>query len=640
MKKAGLIIVLVIFLINLLDAQILHVNLPDTMDKSRHYTLPSVWGDRMVIIDKKYSSFNPEEDYFFRFYKRINRQWNLQSSIKAKDYHIIQRGFRGYMVKDYFIILSIAPGDVGDNTDLFIFKEKNDSFILNDKIELNQDFNPHAMAVSEDWILVRLFTNDAELTDYFIHNEQDHWILRDKHSYPQSFQYVNNSRDDRADISKDYAVVSNYIKRTQHKSRGILSVYKRNGLKWDIIQKIYEPNLDKEKSNLGYQISMSPNGRLIATRTVDGIQVPNFFIFKMDENTGKYELDYQDTIYNRVRFDIGNEDLIIASDSNVWYHVNQNDNWRVKCKLNSRLEGIGGLSFGSYYSEFRQGETAVTGHRINDSTSLITTFQIPARDTLSLSICQGAAYDFNGRMLTQSGHYVDTLESSYCIDSVVQLYLNVHPTPRVEIDTFICPGDSIKIGEDIFTDEGEYEVVLESSYGCDSIVQLSLGISDIELLDSTIISDYGCGSGAINISIDGNNPPYAFDWSTGERGEDISGLTKGTYSVTIRDKSGCELQQSFIVPDSIPYLIPNAFFPSGTEEINKNFKIYQAQNVHIESTQIFDRWGEKVYESEGDEYWDGSYKGKAQAPGVYLYKIVIDSPCGTETETGQVLLLR
>jgi len=161
-------------------------------------------------------------------------------------------------------------------------------------------------------------------------------------------------------------------------------------------------------------------------------------------------------------------------------------------------------------------------------------------------------------------------------------------------------------------------------------------------VDSVIVPDYGCGSGAINLTVVGNNPPYAFEWSTGERGAEITGLTKGEYTVTITDRSDCSLNKIYEVNDSIPYLIPNAFFPSGQEEINKTFRIYHATNVDILSTEIYDRWGEKVFASEGSEYWDGTYRGAQVSPGVYLYKIVIDTPCddGPVTETGQVVLLR
>lgn len=55
----------------------------------------------------------------------------------------------------------------------------------------------------------------------------------------------------------------------------------------------------------------------------------------------------------------------------------------------------------------------------------------------------------------------------------------------------------------------------------------------------------GSSNGAINITVSGGAPPYTFLWSHGGvTTEDISGLPKGFYTVTITDNKGCQF-----VPD-------------------------------------------------------------------------------------------
>ncbi len=69
-------------------------------------------------------------------------------------------------------------------------------------------------------------------------------------------------------------------------------------------------------------------------------------------------------------------------------------------------------------------------------------------------------------------------------------------------------------------------------------------------------------------------------------------------------------------------LLPSAFTPNGdglNDEygISNNFIIEE-----MESFEIFDRWGEKVFSTTNkQEKWDGSYKNTILNPGMFLYKI-------------------
>ena len=57
---------------------------------------------------------------------------------------------------------------------------------------------------------------------------------------------------------------------------------------------------------------------------------------------------------------------------------------------------------------------------------------------------------------------------------------------------------------------------------------------------------------------------------------------------------------------------------------------------------IFDRWGEKVYESYDQfEGWDGTYKGQFQSPGVYIYEVQIVYLDGVQIfRNGSITLIR
>lgn len=66
--------------------------------------------------------------------------------------------------------------------------------------------------------------------------------------------------------------------------------------------------------------------------------------------------------------------------------------------------------------------------------------------------------------------------------------------------------------------------------------------------------------------------------------------------------------------------VPNAFTPDQSG-LNDYF-LPVASGMKTYSFKIFSRWGEKLYESSGTETgWDGKYKGKPVADGVYVYTI-------------------
>ena len=82
------------------------------------------------------------------------------------------------------------------------------------------------------------------------------------------------------------------------------------------------------------------------------------------------------------------------------------------------------------------------------------------------------------------------------------------------------------------------------------------------------------------------------------------------------------------VPDGI--FIPNAFTPNG-DGLNDVLKVYSylIKDMHF---MVFNQWGEKIFESRNQSVaWDGTYRGKVQPSGVYMYV------CRMTLKDGQVV---
>ena len=94
--------------------------------------------------------------------------------------------------------------------------------------------------------------------------------------------------------------------------------------------------------------------------------------------------------------------------------------------------------------------------------------------TLTETICQGDSILLGGAYQTASGNYVDSLQTVFGCDSVVNSNLIVNPTYNNVQNQTICQGDSILFGSNFYYVTGFYTDSLQTNYGCDSLLSLNL----------------------------------------------------------------------------------------------------------------------------------------------------------------------
>ncbi|MEI7801980.1 MAG: PKD domain-containing protein [Bacteroidota bacterium] len=191
-----------------------------------------------------------------------------------------------------------------------------------------------------------------------------------------------------------------------------------------------------------------------------------------------------------------------------------------------------------------------------------------------------------------------------CTDTkIIPSYINVQPTPTAQFTSSPLAGLELALDENDFTFE--------------------------------------------NLSLNGT----AYQWTFGDG--DSSGIMNpnhiykdtGTFFVTLiaYNDVGCydSISQGpyLIVPGAFIF-IPNAFTPNGDGK-NEVFRIF-GHTIASTAIQIFNRWGELIYEGDGyQQGWDGTYKGKPENTGVYVYRAVITKNSGlTVTLQGDLTLIR
>jgi hypothetical protein len=103
--------------------------------------------------------------------------------------------------------------------------------------------------------------------------------------------------------------------------------------------------------------------------------------------------------------------------------------------------------------------------------------------------------------------------------------------------------------------DGTYFVRVTDKNSClrSATVEVT-GVSLMEVIPS--VKNVSCNSdndGAIDVSVYNGKAPYTFSWSDGSVTEDLSGLSAGSYSVTVKDANNCSSIQNIDVVSDNPF---------------------------------------------------------------------------------------
>ena len=116
-----------------------------------------------------------------------------------------------------------------------------------------------------------------------------------------------------------------------------------------------------------------------------------------------------------------------------------------------------------------------------------------------------------------------------------------------------------------------------------------------------------------------------------------------TYYVIGTDARGCQKTDSITVRiiGTPEVSVPTGFTPNG-DGMNDEFRIVKSHNFHMEKLQVFNRWGQVVFETNDiNKGWNGTSSGAVQPIGAYVYVIHGVDEYGAPVLTeGNVTLIR
>lgn len=311
-------------------------------------------------------------------------------------------------------------------------------------------------------------------------------------------------------------------------------------------------------------------------------------------------LMYQDSVYFTDTDLVDTFSSVYGCDSIVTLKVRFSDPVRTTTSYNL-CSGDSVMINGIYYSATTSWVDTLTARAGCDS---IATVQVSVHDkyeeTINVQLCSPETYSWQGRSLSHSGQYSDTLQSKFGCDSIVHLNLTISLSYFSRDTIYICSGDSVLFNNSYLTEEGiffsekktaqgcdstqvidirfrqyaEKSVVkdlcagdtlilygksysesgiftdtLFSETSCDTLITLDIRINEIILADSTIKeTTSGLKNGAISVDVMGGNPPYRFQWNIGDTTSMIDSLMAGDYVLTVTDSFGCTAEFSLTVP--------------------------------------------------------------------------------------------
>ncbi len=325
--------------------------------------------------------------------------------------------------------------------------------------------------------------------------------------------------------------------------------------------------------------------------------------------------------------------------------------------------------FGFEISSETDVEQSYVGSNDCDSTVYMHITVLPLSSSQSqITLCPGDSILISGDWIKADGEYQEHHMGINSCDSIANIQVKVLAKPEepgIEIDcdipeiilstTATTPwhiqwdnGDTTN--QSTYQNQSQAILALQTDMGCKEVYTIALpALPDLaqipNLQDTTIDLDQ-----TLSIGINPDTSQWQINWSPEEiidcpncQNISISPEESTVIKLSMTHSSGCTYNREFTLRVQEPELeIPNIFTPNG-DGINDNWSFRVPKEIKLISCTIFDRWGEKIYQTKGNTpiNWDGKYKSGSVLSGVYVYIIeFVDSKGENKVLAGDVTVVR
>ena len=196
---------------------------------------------------------------------------------------------------------------------------------------------------------------------------------------------------------------------------------------------------------------------------------------------------------------------------------------------------------------------------------------------------------------------------------------------------------------------GNHLISVANNQGC--VTDSNIVISEQILTTADFMADPITGEVILDISIE-NTSTNATDYQwyinsnfEGSSLENITFDTSGYYTIELvawQYDPSCADTSSVTITVIQGLIVPSAFTPDG-DNVNDTFEILGIENYPESSVQIFNRWGELIYQSDKGSYqqfpWDGTFNGEELPVASYYYLIELNNE-DVKNLSGSVSIIR